>query len=198
MDAVRRTQLTVGVAGIVGITSYLLHIHSEQPLVHLDAVRESRPFIEGVEGQFLDEREPIHQNIVAFGSELHILHFLASHDWSHIGLVHAHDPVWDALAGIAAPEVVVWLAVHCRDDCYRLVLPLREKAFLLPHLLQYLAQQVKKTSRYLPGLALRVLALLAVRQVRLLHIQILRPRTMDFQLDARLAHHLISLLYALL
>ena len=77
MDAVRRTQLAVGVAGIAGIAAYLLHIYSEQPLVHLDAVRESRPFKEGVERQFFNERDPIHQDVVALGSELNILCFLA-------------------------------------------------------------------------------------------------------------------------
>ena len=115
MDTIRCAQLAVCVACIAGVAAYLLYVHSEQPLVHLDTVRESRPFIEGVERQFLNERDPIHQDVVALGSELNILCFLASHDRSHIRLVHAHDPVRDALAGIAAPEVVVLLAVHCRE-----------------------------------------------------------------------------------
>lgn len=42
-----------------------------------------------------------------------------------------------------------------------------------------------------------MLPLFPVRQVRLLNIQELRPRTMDSQLAARLAHQVISLLYAL-
>lgn len=201
MDAVRRTQLTIGVAGIAGIAAYLLHIHSEQPLVHLDAVRDSRPFIEGIERQLLNERYPIHQDVIALGSKLNTLHFLAPHDGPHVRLVHAHDPVRDTLAGIAATEVIVLLAVHRGDDCYCLRLSLVEQSrsgvltFHLPHLLQYLAQQVQQATGYLSGLALRVLALFPVSQVRLLNIKELRPRTMDVQLTARFAHKLISLLH---
>ena len=33
-----------------------VRIHTKQPLVHLDAMSESCALIEGVEGEFLDER----------------------------------------------------------------------------------------------------------------------------------------------
>ena len=66
------------------------HVHPEQPLVHLDAVQESRPFVEGVERQLLDERDPVHQDVVALGSELNIPCFLAAHDRSHVRIGHAH------------------------------------------------------------------------------------------------------------
>lgn len=108
---------------------------------------ESCPLIEGVERQLLNEREPIHQNVVALGSELNLL--CVSHDWSHLRIVYAHNPDRDALADNAAPEVVVLLAVHCRDNRNRLVISprketrLRVLSFHLPHLLQYLVQQVQ-------------------------------------------------------
>ena len=38
LDAITRAHLTVGVTGITRITAYLLHIHPEQSLMHLDAV----------------------------------------------------------------------------------------------------------------------------------------------------------------
>ena len=123
MDTVCRTQLAIGVAGIAGVTSYLLHVHSKQPLVHLDAVREPGPFIEGVERQLLDDRDPIHQDVVALRPELDILCFLASDDRSHVRLVHAHDPVRDTLTGIADAEVVVLLAIHRHHHFHRLLLP---------------------------------------------------------------------------
>ena len=34
-----------------------VRIHTKQPLVHLDAMSESCALIEGVEGEFLDERD---------------------------------------------------------------------------------------------------------------------------------------------
>lgn len=80
MDAVRCTQLTVGIVGIAGVAAYLLHVHNGQPLVHLDAVRQSRPFIGGVEGQLLDEGQPIHQDAVVLDTKLNTLRFLASDD----------------------------------------------------------------------------------------------------------------------
>lgn len=127
MDTIRCTQLTVGIAGITRVATYLLHLHPEQPLVHLDAVRESSPFVEGIERKLFNERYPIHQDVVALGAKLNTLHFLAPHYGPHVRLVHAHNPVRDTLAGISTTEVVVLLAVHCRDDRYRLVLSLSEK-----------------------------------------------------------------------
>ena len=204
MDTIRCTQLTVGIVGITRVAAYLLHLHPEQSLVHLDAVRESRPFVEGIERKLFNERYPIHQDVVALGAKLNTLHFLAPHDGPHVRLVHAHNPVRDTLAGISTTEVVVLLAVHCRNDRYRLVLSLREETrlvvltFHLPHLLQYLPQQVKQSARYLPGPALHMLALLPVRQVRLFNVKELRPRTVDVQLSARFAHQRISLLHTFL
>ncbi len=53
MDTVRRPQIIVGVAGIAGVAAYLLYVHSEQPLVQLDAVQKSRPFMAVFERQLL-------------------------------------------------------------------------------------------------------------------------------------------------
>ena len=92
--------------------------------MHPDAVYQPCPLVEGVEGQLLNERYPIHQNVVALGPELNTLHFLASHDWPHIGLGDAYYPVRNAFTDISAPEVVMLLAVHLRDDVKRLSLSL--------------------------------------------------------------------------
>ena len=83
-ECVQQSLLKIVEGDIVGLPPFGGRKHPEQPLVHLDTVRESRPFIEGVERQFLNERDPIHQDVVALGSELNILCFLASHDRSHI------------------------------------------------------------------------------------------------------------------
>ena len=83
LDAITCAHLTVGITGITRVTAYLLHVHSEQPLMHLDAVSQPCTLVEGVEGQLLNERYPVHQDVVALGSELNTLHFLASHDWPH-------------------------------------------------------------------------------------------------------------------
>ena len=196
-------EVSVCRAGIARVPANLFRIHPEKTPVHLDAVRQPGPFIEGVERKLLNERYPIHQDVVALGAELHVLRLLPSHDRPHIRLAHAHDPVRDALAGIAALEVVALLAIRLRDDVQRLLLPGREQldilmlALHLPHLFQHLPQKIQQAAGDLPGLGLAVLPLLAVRQVCLLDIQELRPRTMDSQLAARLAHQVISLLHAL-
>lgn len=85
---------------------------SLQTLMYLDAVCEFRPFIEGIERQLLNERYPVNQDVVTLSSERNTIHFLASHDRSHVRLVHTPDPVRDAFASIAAPKVVVLLAVR--------------------------------------------------------------------------------------
>ena len=54
--------------------------------------------------------------VVAIGRELNNLHFLASHDKSHVRLIHAHDPVWDSIARIVAPKKVVRLTILGRDN----------------------------------------------------------------------------------
>ena len=90
--------------------------------MHLDAVCQPCPLVEGVKGQLLDERYPIHQDIVALGPKLNTLHFLASLDWPHIGLGYAHYPVRNALTGLSATGVVVLLAVHLCDDVKHLSL----------------------------------------------------------------------------
>lgn len=73
----------------------------------------------------------------------------------------------------------------------------KKNTFHLPSLLQYLPQQVQQPTRYLSGLTFRVLPLLAVRQVGLLNIQVLRLRTVDSQLLTSGTHQLISFLHAL-
>ena len=122
-------------------------------------------------------------------------HYLCtSHDWPHVRLVHTHYPVRNAFAGISAPKVVVLLTVHLRDDVKRLFLSVREQfnsfmlTFHLPNLLQYLPQQVQQPTRYLSGLTFRVLPLLAVRQIGLLNIQALRPRTVAPQTVLKVSH----------
>ena len=105
-------EVSVCRAGIARVPANLFRIHPEKTPVHLDAVRQPGPFIEGVERKLLNERYPIHQDVVALGAELHVLRLLPSHDRPHIRLAHAHDPVRDALAGIAALEVVALLAVR--------------------------------------------------------------------------------------
>lgn len=55
LDVLLLAEVPVRRTGITGIASYLLHIHSEQPLVHLDAVLKTSPLVEGIEGQLLYE-----------------------------------------------------------------------------------------------------------------------------------------------
>ena len=45
---------------------------------------KSYTFIEGIEGQFLNERYPVHLDVVALGIKFHDLHFLATDDGPHI------------------------------------------------------------------------------------------------------------------
>ena len=66
----------------------------------------------------------------------------------------------------------------------------------LPYLFQYLSQQVKQPARHLPGLTLRMPPLLAVCQVGFLNVQELRPRAVDPQPPASLAHQVVGLLDA--
>ena len=45
---------------------------------------ESCALIEGVEGEFLDERDTVDLYVVALGSKLHVLHLLATDDGPHV------------------------------------------------------------------------------------------------------------------
>ena len=62
----------------------------------------------------------------------------------------------------------------------------------LADLPQDLAQQIHQTPRYLLRLALAVTALLPIRQVGLLHVQVLCPGAMDAQALTHPTHHCVS------
>ena len=49
LDAVLLAEVPVGRPRVACVAAYLLHIHPEQALVHLDAVLQTRPLVEGVE-----------------------------------------------------------------------------------------------------------------------------------------------------
>ena len=95
---------------------YLLPLPITDLDVHLDAMSESCALIEGVEGEFLDERDTVDLYVVALGSKLHVLHLLATDDGPHVWLRCAHDPVGNAFPGVIAVEVVLLLAVHLCDN----------------------------------------------------------------------------------
>lgn len=90
--------LLVGFTSIACISSDLRRVHSKKPPVYLQAVLQSGFLIESIERQLLDEGESVNQDIVALCSELHSLHFLTSHDRSHIGFADAHYPVFHDLS----------------------------------------------------------------------------------------------------
>ena len=116
----------------------------------------------------------------------------------HIRLADAHYPVLDTLARIVVLEVGLLLAVHSCDDfniallsgCQQFL-----RACILPlqcaGLLQYLPQKVEQASGQFPGLDFRMPAPLPVRQVGLLYVYVLRPRTVHIQLGTQSAHYLI-------
>ena len=79
-------EIPVGCACIACVTTYLLCVHLEQPLVHLDAVLKPRTLTEGIEGELLDEGDAVNKDVVALGAKLHVLHLLATHDGSHVWL----------------------------------------------------------------------------------------------------------------
>ena len=194
LDAVLLAEVAAVRAGIARVAAYPLHVHPEQAPVHLDAVTEPRPLVEGVERQLLDERDPVHHDVVALRTELDIFHLLAPDNGPHVRLRHAHYPVGDALPAVAAVEVVALLAVHLGDDVDGLPLPDGQQltaVMLALHpadLLQHLPEQVQQAARHLFGLGVAVLALLAVRQVGLLHVEEFRPRATDTHASACLAH----------
>lgn len=165
-------------------------------------MRQPGLLIESVERQLLDELESVNQDVVALRTELYALHFLAPHYRPHIGLADAHYPILNTLARSVVLEVLPLLAVHPREDFHITLLPgcqqfLRTCILPLQHacLLQHLPQKVKQASGKLPGLDLRVPALLPVRQVDLLHINILCPRAVNIQLCTQGVHYRICLHY---
>ena len=93
LDAVLLAEVAVVRAGVARIATYLLHVHTEQAPVHLDAVPKPRPLVEGVERQLLNERDTVDHDVVALRPELHALHLLAPDDGPHVRLRHAHYPV---------------------------------------------------------------------------------------------------------
>lgn len=80
---------------------------------------QTRPLVEGVERQFLNERYPIHLDVVVLRAELHLLHLLAPDDGHHVRIGHAQYPVGNAFPRVAALEVIALLAVHLRDNVHR-------------------------------------------------------------------------------
>ena len=173
-------------------------------MVHLQAVRQPGSLIEGVERQFLNKGESVYQDVVAFRSELYYLQFLATHDRSHIGFTDTHYPVFHTFTRFIPVEMVLLLAIHPCDDSHITLLPDCQQIFhfyILPlHLAyfrQYLSQKVKQAPGYLPGLDIRMPALLPVCKICLFYIQILRSRSMQVHLFTQHAHDSIRLLYPL-
>ena len=156
--------------------------------MHLKAMYQSCALVERVEGQLLNERDPVNLDVVHLGPELHTLHLLASHDRPHIWLADAHYPVLYALATVLALEVILLLTIHLGDDVEvsflsvgqqfvcALILPLHPSDFL-----QYLSEQIQQPSRHLSGMALCAPSLLPVCQVRFLHIKVLRSRAVQLE-----------------
>lgn len=64
-------EVPIGGVSIAGVPAYLPRIHTEQPLVHPQAVDQPRHFAEGVERQLLNERYPIDKDVVDLRPELH-------------------------------------------------------------------------------------------------------------------------------
>ena len=67
--------LPVGAAGITCVSSDLLHVHTEELSVHLQAVRKPGSLVEGIEWQLLDEWESVNLDVVALRTKLYVLHF---------------------------------------------------------------------------------------------------------------------------
>ena len=121
--------------------------------MQLQAVRQPRPLVEGIERQLLDEGESVHKDVVALRPELYTPDLLPSHYRSHVGLADAHYPVFHALPGFVPVKVPLLLTVHPRDDFHVTLLSGRQqflRTCVLPlnpaYLIQYLPQKVKQAS----------------------------------------------------
>ena len=74
--------------------------------------------IECVERKLLDERQAVNLDVVALGSKLDRLYFLATDDWTYVLLVDAYDTIRNALLGIATLVMLALLTVYLRYRLY--------------------------------------------------------------------------------
>ena len=63
--------------------------------------------IECVERKLLDERQAVNLDVVALGSKLDLLYFLATDDWTYVWLVDAYDTL--GMLSFALP-LLWWLS----------------------------------------------------------------------------------------
>lgn len=196
-------QFAVLVAGVAVVTRKFSHVHTKEPSVKRDAMLQAGALVEGVEGDFLYKGYSVDLYVVALGSELNVLVLLSSHDWADVRLADADNSAGDALTCVTTVEVVVLLAVYLGDDInVREVYLFQGLVTMMlslqaAYLLQYLPQKGQFTADKPSGLLVLVAALLHISHVRLCHVKVLGPGTVDAKGFARLAHGGVGLLYAL-
>ena len=83
-----RTVFTVGVGGVNGIGR-----HGFKALLQLDTLLQAGTLVESVKREVLDERDPVHLDVVDLGPELHASRLFPPDDGTDVVLVHAHDPI---------------------------------------------------------------------------------------------------------
>ena len=87
-----RAVFTVGVGGVNGIGRHGFNARLEQALLQLDTLLQPGPLVESVKREVLDERDPVHLDVVDLGPELHASRLFPPDDGTGVVLVHAHDP----------------------------------------------------------------------------------------------------------
>lgn len=88
-----RTVFTVGVGGVNGIGRHGFNARLEQALLQLDTLLQAGTLVESVKREVLDERDPVHLDVVDLGPELHASRLFPPDDGTDVVLVHAHDPI---------------------------------------------------------------------------------------------------------
>lgn len=109
---------TVGIARITAVASQFGYLLSKEFLCKLYTMHKTGTLIECVERKLLDERQTVNLDVVALGSKLDLLYFLATDDWTYVWLVDAYDTIRNALLGIATLMMLALLTVYLRYRLY--------------------------------------------------------------------------------
>ena len=84
-----RAVFTVGVGDVNGIGRHGFNARLEQALLQLDTLLQPGTLVESVKREVLDERDPVHLDVVDLSSELHVSRLFSPDNGTDVVLIHA-------------------------------------------------------------------------------------------------------------